>query len=781
MKKKVLFSVLAMGIGTLANAQVKADTSAVMLREVVIDASMAQRDAPLTLNTIKRSEISLYNGGGTYPEVLRNIGGVYATSETGSYGDAKINIRGFKQENFSVLLNGLPLSGIRSGSMFWNNWLGLTDATQAIQVQKGVGQSMLAGNALGGSINIITRPAEQPLGGEASFSATDYGQYKLHLSLASGPTKSGWAVAFTGSRTWGRGYVDVTEVNSWAYFLTVSKYFNYKHALALNILGSPENHRQRSQKLSEAETGTYGLRYNKNWGYYNGAARTISANTYHRPYVTLDWYFTPSSLLNIATTAYFSMGDGGGYWTESTGKKIINYRDGTGQIDWYGVYADNINNTDSKVLPDGSTKAGYSKNITSDYLAGNTSAGLKSSANLQLSGQWTFSGGFHYQYFYSWQNEKITDLLGGQYWYEDYGKNSLAGWAGRNPVKYVGDYIRLDNGSNDHSLSLFGQFNQRSEHFNAFIGGLFMANFYQRWDKYNYIDAINSDVAKGAGGNIKAGITYKLRPEHQLYINGGIYSRIPYSSTYFSQNNHTITKNVSNELNYMLEAGYRFERERSLFNINGYYSYWKNKAVMSDPYKATDDEEIRYMIKGLDAQHMGIELSYEQQLSSWLGLSAFGTLGHWQWKNDVDATVYDPYTGAARDTIRVYADGLMVGDAPQTQLGVAATFRFFKTLECRFEYRYNARMYANFEPSGRNTPNDREQPYRLPETQLAAIYLNYAFRIGPVRPQVFFSCNNLFNATYIERGDDGTGHDQESFRGYWGAGRNMQMGLRVKF
>ena len=770
--KKITFLWATACVCASLNAQPNMnDTSFIQLNEIVINASIAGNDAPLTLNTIPRKEITLYGNNGTYPEILRNIGGVYATSDAGNYGDAKINIRGFKQDNISVMLNGLPLSGVRSGSLFWNNWLGLTEATQTIQVQKGVGQSMLSGNALGGSINIITRPAGQPRSGSVAFNLTDYGQYKLNLSLASGELKNGWAFAFVGSHTWGDGYVDMTSVNSWSYFLTASKYFNPQHTLVLNIMGSPERHEQRNQKLSNAEVAAYGLRYNKNWGYDKGEAKTINANKYHKPYITLDWYFTPSINLNIATTAYFTIGDGGGLWTEwakTSGRSIINHRTAGGQIDWNSVRVDNVT-------------AGQSLNILSDYLAGNTSAGLKSTANRTLNDEWDWLSGFHYQYFYSWQHEQITDLLGGDHWYENYAQNSLAGLAGRDPIKRVGDYVRLNNGSKDHSLSLFTQVTHRSERLNAFAGGLLMANFYQRWDKYNYIDNTNSEVATGIGGNIKAGITYKLSPAHQLYLNGGVYSRVPYSGSYFSQNNNNITSNVGNEWNFMGEAGYKFESEKAQLNLNGYYAYWKNRTLLSNPYRALDEQEIRYMIKGLDAQHLGVELNYDQQIATWLGVSAFGSLGYWQWKNDVNATVYDPYSGQPVETIQVYADGLFVGDAPQTQFGAAANLRFFNTLECRFEYRYNARMYANFDPAGRTNPDDRAQPYRLPEAHIASLFINYSFKLGPVTPQLFFSCNNLFDSHHIERGDDGAAHDLNTFRGFWGYGRTMQAGIRVGF
>lgn len=67
--------------------------------------------------------------------------------------------------------------------MFWNNWMGLADATYAIQVQKGAGGSMLSDNSVGGTINIITSTttAEPRIDGGAHV--TDYGGYTSYGSV----------------------------------------------------------------------------------------------------------------------------------------------------------------------------------------------------------------------------------------------------------------------------------------------------------------------------------------------------------------------------------------------------------------------------------------------------------------------------------------------------------------------------------------------------------------------------------------------------------------------
>ena len=249
------------------------------LQEVTVVSHFQSRyNSPLRLNTVDNSQIALRATARTYPELIKYIPGIYATAETGSYGDAKINIRGFKQENISVLLNGIPISGLTSGSMFWNNWMGLTDATYALQVQKGVGGSMLSDNSVGGTINIITAATTPEARVEGGAHLTDYGTGKGFISLNTGEIGKGWSVSLLGSYVGGDGYVDRTNVSSWSYMLNVAKRIGGRNTLVFTALGSPEQHEQRSTKLSFEEVGRYGLKYNKNWGYRDGKAYNLNKN-----------------------------------------------------------------------------------------------------------------------------------------------------------------------------------------------------------------------------------------------------------------------------------------------------------------------------------------------------------------------------------------------------------------------------------------------------------------------------------------------------------------------
>ncbi len=769
------------------------DTSSLSIGEITVHAGVRNtRTSPLRLESIDASEIEVKATGKTFPELLKEIPGVYATDETGSYGDAKINIRGFKQENISVLLNGIPISGLTTGNMFWNNWLGLTDATATIQVQKGIGGSMLSDNSVGGTINIVTKNPSAKPSAQVGYSYTSYGTSKVNVGWNSGELKKGWAINLVGSYTWGASYIDCSKVSSGAYMLSISKKVGKRHSFLFTALGGPERHQQRSQRISFAEMEEYGIGYNKNWGLYTGPdgkkeKRTISENNYFKPYFTLSHFFTANEKFSINTSLYLTIGNGGGIWTESKGKRIIAFQK-DGQIDWDAVIRDNRENSTSSHTPEGSAR-----NIMSDYMAGHTQFGATSTVTYKLSNRWTFEGGLHYQHYRTWEREQITDLLGGDYWYEDYESNSLAGTAGRNPYKKVGDFVRTDNGKNLHFGTLYATVNYKGEKWIFDLGASLNGSLHRRWDKYNYTGSdIYSDIAKGAGAGIKAGVLFNASAKSCFYLNGAFYSRVPYTNVFFASGNNRISEGVRNEKNLLGEFGFRHVYDKGGLEATVYAAYWMNKSLMSNSYKPLEEDAYKYMITGLNAFHYGFEIDAFHNFTRWLRAEASASIGSWKWKNDVSATIYDNYTGQVAQQIDVYSNGLPVGDAPQTRIGACIDIRPFRAaseelyrwlgeLTISAGWQYSARYWADFEPSSRTDQDDRVYPFRIPDSHLVNLGIHDTIRTRFINIMLFFNMNNMLDESYIIRGKDGSDHTAETFSGYWGAGRNCNFGIRLTF
>lgn len=757
------------------------DSSILRLNSITVSAGIQQyRRSPLRLTNVDTDEIKFRATGKTFTEILDGISGVYATRESGSYGDAKINIRGFKQENISVLLNGIPISGLTSGSMFWNNWMGLADATASIQLQKGIGASMLSDNSVGGTINIITAQPSDRRGYEVGFYLSDYGTYKTNINYNSGLLSRGWSFSAMASYASGKGYVDATKVNSFAYLFSLNKQIGDKHSFNFTALGSPERHQQRSYRNSYSETEQYGRDYNKGWGWYNGEIKTISENNYFKPYFTLSHNYKSGSSVsfNLNNALYFAVGDGGGLYPETKdySSQIISFTK-EGQIDWNGVIANNKNKGDI-------TERGISAtNIISDYNAGHWQAGIKSSASLKFKSGNDVEIGVHYQHYDKWENETIKDLLGADYWYEDYANSSLAGVVGRDPYKGVGDRIRTDNGADINVITFYGASTLNfGSKWILKVGASVSTSSIKRWDKYNYIDDIYSRVANGTGGSGKAGLLLNISPSSSIYVNMGVYSRAPYSSLYFSSGNNTITKNVKNENNYLSEIGYRFVADRIGAEATFYTAAWRNKTLTSDKYKPLNGDEQRYMVTGLNAFHYGIEFDGFYNFSHFAKLNLFASIASWKWTNDVHAVIYDPYSQQELGKIDLYSNGLHVGDAPQTQVGASLQVKPLKKLVLRAEWRYNDRFWADFDPSKRTNPDDKSDSYRIPAYHLVNLNASYLWNVNRrIALKLFCNINNVFNESYIERSKDGSGHDKSSFTGYWGAPRNFNCGMSLSF
>ena len=193
------------------------------LNEVEVIADIAkERVTPVAATTISATYIEQNLGNQEFPEILRNTPSVYVTKEGGGFGDSRINVRGFEQNNIAVIINGVPVNDMETGWVYWSNWSGLADVTNKMQVQRGLGASKLAIPAVGGTINILTNAAEFKKGGNVSSSVGNDGYTKYSTSLSSGLLDNGLAATMQLTYTRGNGYIDGTDFQAYSYFISAN-------------------------------------------------------------------------------------------------------------------------------------------------------------------------------------------------------------------------------------------------------------------------------------------------------------------------------------------------------------------------------------------------------------------------------------------------------------------------------------------------------------------------------------------------------------------------------
>jgi hypothetical protein len=196
------------GSTDLGNVKLNEDGN--ILEEVVLRGIVdiaKDRQTPVAKSTIKAAEIQDKLGSQEFPELLNNTPSVYATKSGGGFGDSRITIRGFAQENIAVLINGVPVNDMENGKVYWSNWAGLSDVTTAMQVQRGLGSSKLAISSVGGTINIITKTTDLEEGGSVASYLTKlapYLQQAIMESNGKSVDRNGDEIDYqTGTIVWG--------------------------------------------------------------------------------------------------------------------------------------------------------------------------------------------------------------------------------------------------------------------------------------------------------------------------------------------------------------------------------------------------------------------------------------------------------------------------------------------------------------------------------------------------------------------------------------------------
>jgi len=752
------------------------------LDEITINAGLSEdKELPISISSVSSKSIENKLGDRPLPQIMENVPGVFSTRNGGGSGDARLSIRGFQQENISLLLNGIPINGQENGLVYWSNWLGLANAAAEIQIQKGPGLANASVNSVGATVNIITRNSNKPKGGSVGFEISSYGNMNTTIALNSGKLKSGWNTSLMLGFGSGPGYVDATQFKSFSYFFSTNKDFG-KHKLAITLIGAPQRHEQRTLKLSEEEVIKNGLKFNKDWGGFNGQKKNASQNFYHKPFLSINHNYKINQKNKISTAAYFTVGSGGGQWSESFNyaPSIFSYRDHAGQIEWESIYSNNATHQGTHTLENGETVSGYSLNVQTNFLASHLQTGIMSNYEHNFNQNLSLKAGLHYRYFNSFLREEIDDLLGGDFFIEDYGW-SLAGVAGRNQIKTVGDIIRVDNSSIINFASAYTQLLYNSNSINAYFSANANNNWYQRDDRFNYITNTKSETVVKPGFDLRAGFLYKIKKRQQIFVNAAYISRAPYFKYVFGNFTNVVVKDLKNENIKTIELGYKLKSGIISTQLSAYLSSRNNVSMLSNEYvQLEDNTQTRAMVNGLNSIHKGIELDFAVELTENIKLGGWLSLGDFKWENNVSATLFND-NNVAVDTVNVFVEGLNIGGTAQQQFGGFVDFRLLESIFVKVEYLYFNRLFADFDPTNRSNPEDRQQAFQLPSYGLANAYIGIPFKIGDQFCRVQLNVYNVLNKTYIVNGEDGIDHNLESFKGFWSFGRNLSIGFRLNF
>jgi len=805
--------------------------AAIEVASLEVVASRATRETPVAYSDVDKQVMELRLGSRDIPLVLNTTPSVYATTQGGGAGDARVNVRGFNQRNVAIMINGVPVNDMENGWVYWSNWDGVGDATSSIQVQRGLSAINLATPSIGGTMNIITDPASHKRGLMYKQEFGSWGFLKSTLGFNTGLINNSLALSGTIVRKIGDGFYKGTWTDAWAYYFGASYQASNTDRFEFYALGAPQRHGQNLYKqnvaaydsafaaslLTDEElsydadsngVGDYfekfhaaGRDWNENYNtvdpsydgvqywtmYLTHDAEPRHAkdflnereNYFHKPQVNLNWYHTFSEKMNLATILYWSGGKGGG--TGTYGHMVWDYSGPSRIVDWDATIAQNTGNIDSTYSATESKSEGILRNSCNQQWTIGAISKLFYKVNDNLKTQfgidWRTAEIDHFR--------EVRDLLGGDYYvytYNDFDTTAEM------QMKRLGDKIAYYNTNTVDWFGVFSQAEYKSGPISAYgvlgwstIGYTFTDHFtkaagdslYEARGQVNSKGELYAENKGLTGFQIKGGGMYKLSDNLSVYANLGYISKVPIFDNAINDRDGTVYENPKNEKFKSVEFGVNgsLMNGAMTYKANYYWTEWLDRSNLRGVINA-DGSESYIFLTGMDAPHSGFEFEGAFQPMSLMRLDAALSLGNWRYISDVEGE-YKTYTGGndTTETYHYYVDGLKVGDAPQTQLALGFSLMPVKGFTAQVVYKFYADNYADWDPFSRTDSTDRAQSWKAPDYSLVDLHISYDLpvHIGGMRLQAFAHVFNLLDAVYVQ---DAVDNSRYNAFGYW-AGRTV--------
>ncbi len=769
--KEVVFSSSKTNLGTI---QLEMSNT---LDEIVVTATSfaIDRKTPVAVSTVKAADIEAKLGTQEFPEILKSTPGVYATKAGGGYGDGEINLRGFRSENIAVMINGVPVNDMENGRVYWSNWAGLSDVTSAMQVQRGLGASKVAVPSIGGTINIISKSTDAKKGGIIRMSTGNNGYQKYGMTLSTGKMDNGLAVTASAAKVFGEGYVNGLQFEGFNYFLNISKEFNEKHKLSFNAIGTIQEHGQRWSRRTIAEykaTEQGGKRFNADWGYRNGKVENTSFNFYHKPQLSLnhDWVISDDTFLT--TNVYASFGSGGGRRTQGDKFRDDSYR--LGDID-QPINFDRIVEENRANGANGATDIFAASRNSHEWY------GILSTLKTKLTENISLTGGLDARYYVGSHWYEVTDLLGGQYFYN----SDLNEKTGGQALK-VGDRFNKDYDGKVGRYGLFTQFEYSKDDLSVFFSSSLSNSEYSKVDRMSFgAENRESETVSFLGYSTKGGANYNIDEKQNVFANIGYFSRAPIADNAFNSDYDVdIYEDALNEKVFSVELGYGFKTQMFSANVNLYRTLWIDR-FMTFSLPGANGDFITSNVTGLNALHQGIEIDFLFRPFDKLSVTGMASLGDWTWEDDASARTFNDTTGELIAEDFVYAKGLKVSDAAQTTFALGLKYDLLEKTNITLDYNYAGDNYATMNVTRRTADSpeeaDRTNTWRLPNYHLFDLGFRHGFEIAGLSTTLSANMNNIFDVEYISDANNGNTSNYDSAQVYYGAGRTFSLGLKVKF
>jgi len=787
----------------VASVSFTLETDVVAMSALEVLASRADETTPVAYTTVDKEEMELRLGSQDIPMILNTTPSVYATGQGGGAGDARINVRGFNQRNVAVMINGVPQNDMENGWVYWSNWDGVGDATTSIQMQRGLSAVNLATPSIGGTMNIITDPAQHEKGGKVKQEVGEGGFLKSTLNYNSGlMLNDKLAISGTIVRKTGDGFIDGTWTDAWAYYLGTSYQMNDDHRLELYAVGAPQRHGQNlykqniatySQELAGSIDGYNDSAYVEGEKFEHEAGRFLNQNVapidpdykgqqywymygarttdryssnflnerenfFHKPLVNLNHFYDINEDMRLSSVLYWSGGSGGGtgtYGSVSRTPAIEGnpwYASSPWTWDWNAEIAQNSANVDSAF----SDVENRSTGILRNSINRQDTYGLISKLNYDVSDELEVQVGIDWRTAGIEHAREVRDLLGGDY-YVDYADDNMAD----GKVVRLGDIIAYHNETTVNWLGAFLQGKYDTEKINLYgMGGIstigytyedhFALNVDEDGNKIdNFVEApaITTFQAKG-------GARYNLDDRLSAFANAGYVQKPPILDNVIDYDGNVST-NPDNEKFISTEVGGEYRSDKVAIKGSYYNTQWKDRNLTKSVTTGqgdSGDTDIIYLT-GVNQSHSGFEIESKVALHEMVDLDVAVSIGDWYFdgdaKGDYTEMEYNDDNQIIGQTSTEYEyalNNLKVGDMPQTSYVGGLTIKPIEGLSVQGLYRWYDNHYSDWSPDSREVEGDADRAQVWKTPSYGKMDIHVAYRLPKMAGLDMTLHGHLFNA-----------------------------------
>ena len=712
--------------GSNASANFTLESASVALGGVEVLADRVDNTDAIPFNEMTKADIDFRLGGRGLPKALSTLPNVYVENG-GGWDDENVYVRGFDDRYTSYLINGIPMNDMENGNLYFSNWSVLADVASVVQVQRGAGSVNLATPSLGGVVNFMSMPASSEPSVVVKQEAGQHSYSKTAVTINTGLMMDGkLAMVMSASkRTADRLFAVGTYTDAWSYYFNTSYSFDADNRLEFVALGSPQIHGQsfwnnrvsnyshelaRDLGVAEEDLRTeYGMDYNPradvldtpftgkkavaSWlpfdGWNNKTTDMYSStlinereNYFHKPIVQLNSYNKLNDTMTLASSLYYSGGEGGG---SGSAGSIRWKSDGSGR---------DYDETIRRNRLDFEDGYGYqSRGILRGSRNNQSTIGVVSKLDMEVSDAVSMTFGIDIRTATVEHYREVYNLLGGDFYYnssnpnwnDDQKRRTLGDkvfYDYTNTVDWMGGYVQAnyDNGMGTNGFAMFGA----------------TTASYTNQDHFT-LDNNKIEADAEMGYQMKVGGSRALNDTWQLFGNVSYSAMTPSLDKLINDYNNTLNDGFENEKATWMDVGARFKSLNGQWagSMNYYYALWSDRN-QSGTSEDLNGVESFFSITGLNELHTGLEYSIAYQPIPVLRIDLRGHESDWRFTDNLSYS-YNEIEGDAssEETLALYVKDVMISGAPQSQTNLIVT-GFFNRLKVSAEAQSFSKQYPRW-------------------------------------------------------------------------------------